>query len=80
MRVAQLALLSLVTQSLPAWVAAQAPATTKVESQVVATGEAGMQFIVSPRMKLTWESLENGSRSCSFPSTMKTCSAPDLAT
>ena len=49
MRIARIALLPLAAQILPAVVAAQAPATTKVESQVVATGEPGMRFTVSPR-------------------------------
>ncbi|HVT40737.1 MAG TPA: hypothetical protein VHE78_16980 [Gemmatimonadaceae bacterium] len=49
MRTMPLALLGLVTQTLPTGTAAQAPTATKVESQVVATGEPGMRFIVSPR-------------------------------
>ncbi len=49
MRITLIALLPLAAQILPAAVAAQAAATTKVESQVVATGEPGMRFTVSPR-------------------------------
>src|ERR1700681_1286815 len=49
MRTIPLALLLLITRAFPAGIAAQAPTATKVESQVVATGEPGMRFIVSPR-------------------------------
>ncbi|HVT40429.1 MAG TPA: hypothetical protein VHE78_15405 [Gemmatimonadaceae bacterium] len=48
MRTIPLALISLVGQTLSTGIAAQAPTTTKMESQVVATGEPGMRFIVSP--------------------------------
>src|SRR5437868_982512 len=49
MRTIPLALLSLVAPTLPAGTAAQSPSTTNLESQVVATGQPGMRFIVSPR-------------------------------
>ncbi len=63
MSTCRLALLTLVTQTLAAGVAAQAPATTKLESQVLAAGEAGMQFIVSPRGGHLAVITQKGSRS-----------------
>jgi hypothetical protein len=62
-RIAQVALLSLAVELLAVAVAAQAPASTKVESQVVATGEPGMRFAVSPRGAHLAVITQKGSRS-----------------